>query len=307
MIPSRPREVNERGVSGASAQVSGNACIAAADVDDPPPARGLHVGDRGAGTAQRTQVLDVEIMEKVIVDNRVDAPDRGRRPTGMGPAVDQDVQTAERFDGPFHHPVDIVSLRHVAGERHDLATRLAGDLSRRRFEVPDISRNERHVDALAGERFRDRLADPAGPARHDCRLALQPKVHGLPSENESAFLHPGCRYDNAIPDPDYVQSSGRERGRRRGGAPGRWFQLARLRVLVRLSACAADTTTCRNLVTTSPDNRLGLSSSDSLHRPLDPPATQANPSWCLGRGKRPDTTTRAATLGYTPDRNREAP
>src|SRR5262245_11974902 len=58
----RLREVNERRVARAPAQVAGVAGVGAADVDDAAPSVLFQVRDRGARAAQRAHVLHVEVV-----------------------------------------------------------------------------------------------------------------------------------------------------------------------------------------------------------------------------------------------------
>ena len=78
-----------------AAEIAGVAGVAAADVDDAPPTRILHERDDGPGAAQRAHILDVEILDQILVDDGFDRAGRGGRPAWVGPAIDQDVQTAQ--------------------------------------------------------------------------------------------------------------------------------------------------------------------------------------------------------------------
>src|SRR4051794_1507556 len=79
--------VHQAGIAGAAAEIAGVAGVAAADVDDPAPARRLHERDDGAGAAQRPNILDVEILDQILVDNGFDRAGRRGRASGRGPAV----------------------------------------------------------------------------------------------------------------------------------------------------------------------------------------------------------------------------
>ena len=218
----RPRQVNERGVPRPAAQVPGDAGVAAADVDDPPPARRAHVGDRGAGEAERPQVLDVEVMEQVVVDNGVDVSDRGGRSAGMGPAVDEDVEPPERFDGPFDGAVDVVPLRDVAGERDDLASRFAGRSPPPPLRDPGDSSKRarcRRPRGRAPSRLPGRSRGSRPPRSPSCLPARGPWCSSRRCPLKCALLQECRPYDNQTTPPGAAKPvhdprTPRDRGRR---------------------------------------------------------------------------------------------
>src|SRR6202035_1270950 len=59
--------VHQGGIAGTAAEIAGVAGVAAADVDDAAPARRLHEGNDGAGTAQRSDIFRVEILQQILV------------------------------------------------------------------------------------------------------------------------------------------------------------------------------------------------------------------------------------------------
>src|SRR6202048_3337839 len=71
--------VSQGGIAGAAAEIAGVAGVAAADVDDAAPARRLHEGNDGAGTAQRSDIFRVEILQQILVDAGFSRAGRGGR------------------------------------------------------------------------------------------------------------------------------------------------------------------------------------------------------------------------------------
>ena len=157
-------QVHQGGVAGAAAEIAGRAGVGAADVDDAPPSRRLHVRQGGAAATQSADVLDVEILQQVRVDNRVDTPDRRRRATGRGAAVDQDVQAAELFGRLMRHAIHLLAAGHVGHHRNDALAGFGCQFlgCRRQFRVAAC--HDRHVHALAGQFQRNRLANAAAAA-----------------------------------------------------------------------------------------------------------------------------------------------
>src|SRR5207237_6709837 len=129
-------EVHERGVARAAAEVAGVARVGAADVDDAAPALLLHVRDDGAGTAQRADVLDVEVVQQVLVDHRLDGPGGGGGAAGRRAAVDQDVHAAELRGRLRDHPVHLRSAGDVGDHRDAAPPGRYADVLRRRFQPP---------------------------------------------------------------------------------------------------------------------------------------------------------------------------
>src|SRR3981189_2365648 len=87
--------VHQAGIADAAAEIAGVAGVATADVDDTTPARRLHERDDSAGTAQRSDILHVEVLQQILVDDGFDRAGRGGRAAWCGPAVHQDVQAAQ--------------------------------------------------------------------------------------------------------------------------------------------------------------------------------------------------------------------
>jgi hypothetical protein len=107
------RHVHHGAVAGAAAEISRIARIGAADVDDATPAPILHEGQDGARAAQRTDVLDVEVLDQVLVDDRLDRTGgRGRAAWGRA-TVDEDIDAAHLPRGFGNHLFDLGAARDV--------------------------------------------------------------------------------------------------------------------------------------------------------------------------------------------------
>jgi len=61
--------VHQAGIAGTAAEIAGVAGVAAADVDDAAPALLLHKRDDSAGTAQRSDIFHIEILQQILVDD----------------------------------------------------------------------------------------------------------------------------------------------------------------------------------------------------------------------------------------------
>ena len=79
--------VHQAGIACAAAEIAGVAGVGTADVDDAAPARRLHERDDSAGTAQRADILHVEIFQQILVDDRFDWAGRGGRTPGADPLL----------------------------------------------------------------------------------------------------------------------------------------------------------------------------------------------------------------------------
>src|SRR5881275_930574 len=84
----------------------------------------------------------------------------------IGPVALAEPQAAEALRGLGHRAIDLLSAGHVGDQRDDRAARLARQLARRGLEPVLRAGDDRHVDALAGELERDRLADAEAAAGH---------------------------------------------------------------------------------------------------------------------------------------------
>src|SRR2546425_1032941 len=85
--------------------------------------------------------------------------------------------TSEPLRGLGHRAIDLLLAGDVGDQRNDLAARLALQLARRGLEPIFRARDDRHIDALAGELERDRLADAETAAGHERAFAFQSKIH----------------------------------------------------------------------------------------------------------------------------------
>src|SRR6266513_1275666 len=79
--------VHQAGIAGAAAEIAGIPGVAAADVDDAAPARRLHKRDDRAGTAQRSDILHVKILDQILVDNGLNRAGGGGRAPGADPLL----------------------------------------------------------------------------------------------------------------------------------------------------------------------------------------------------------------------------
>jgi hypothetical protein len=60
------------------------------------------------GTAQRSDIFHVEILQQILVDDRFDRAGRGSRAPWRGPAVNQDVQAAQLLRRLGDHAVHLL-------------------------------------------------------------------------------------------------------------------------------------------------------------------------------------------------------
>ena len=133
--------------------------------------------DRRAGAAQGAHVLDVEIVEEVFVDDRVDPAGRRGRASWPGAAVDEDLQPPKLAGGVAHGSFDAVAVRHVAGDGQHAPSGRRRDLSRRSREFILGARADSDIDTLAREFERDRLADSAAATDHQAAFPCQSQIH----------------------------------------------------------------------------------------------------------------------------------
>src|SRR5438105_15507560 len=92
-LPSGRHRTHQAGIAGAAAEIAGVPGVAAADVDDATPARRLHERDDSAGTAQRSDILHVEILQQILVDDGFDRAGRCCRAPWPRPGVSLYVQS----------------------------------------------------------------------------------------------------------------------------------------------------------------------------------------------------------------------
>ena len=167
------------GIACPAAEIAGVAGVGAADVDDAAPARRLHERDDRAGTAQRPDILHVEILHQILVDDGFDRTGRGGRAPWRGPAVDQDVHAAQLLRRLGDHAVHLLLAGDIGGKGDDAPVRLGRQLPRRRLQIRLVPRNDRHIDPFARQFPRDGFADAPTTAGHDRMLALQSEIHGI--------------------------------------------------------------------------------------------------------------------------------
>jgi hypothetical protein len=142
------------------------------------PALDLHERDDSAGTAQRSDIFHVEILQQILVDDRFDRARRGGGASWRGPAVNQDVQAAQLLRRLGDHAVHLLLAGDIGCEGNDAPVRLGSQLPRRRLQIPLVPRHDRHIDPFASQFPRNGFANAPTAARHDRMLALQPEVHG---------------------------------------------------------------------------------------------------------------------------------
>src|SRR5206468_316236 len=138
----------------------------------------LHEGDDGAGTAQRSDIFRVEILQQILVDDRFDRAGRGSRASWRGPAVNQDVQAAQLLRRLGDHAVHLLLAGDIGCEGNDAPVRLGSQLPRRRLQIPLVPRHDRHIDPFASQFPRNRFANAPTAASYDRTLAFQSEVHG---------------------------------------------------------------------------------------------------------------------------------
>ena len=121
------RHDDHRGVSGRGAEVRGRAGEDAADVDDAAPACRFHVLDGLTGGAEVAERLLDEVVEQQVVRYRLEVVRQRRRRTCR--VVDQHLEAAQRVRGAGDEAADRLHIRHVDGNRHDLAPGRGGDFA----------------------------------------------------------------------------------------------------------------------------------------------------------------------------------
>ena len=164
--------VHQAGIAGAAAEIAGVAGVAAADVDDAAPARRLHERDGSAGTAQRSDILHVEILDQILVDDGFNGAGRGGRAPGRRPAVNQDVEAAQLLCRLGDHAVDLLLAGDIGCEGNDAPVRLGRQLPRRRLQIHLVARHDRHIGPFASQFPRDGFANAPAAAGHDRMLAF---------------------------------------------------------------------------------------------------------------------------------------
>src|SRR5262249_29788533 len=120
----------------------------------------------------------VKILYQILVDDGFDRAGRGGRPAWVGPAVDQDVQTAELMRRLGDYALHLLLAGDIGGEGQDAPVRRGSQLARGRLQIRLGPRHDRHIDPFAGQFPRNGFADAAAAAGHDRMLALQSEVHG---------------------------------------------------------------------------------------------------------------------------------
>ena len=171
--------MHQAGIAGAAAEIAGGAGVATADVDDTAPTRRLHERDDSAGTAQRSHILHVEVLQQILVDDGFDRAGRGGRAAWCGPAVHQDVQAAQLLCRLGDHAVHLLLAGDIGCEGYDAPVRLGSQLPRRRLQIRLVPRHDRHIGPFASEFPRDGFANAPTTASHYCMLVLQSEVHGI--------------------------------------------------------------------------------------------------------------------------------
>ena len=97
------------------------------------PARRLHERDDSSGTAQRSDILHVEILQQILVDDGFDWAGRGCGSPRRGAAVNEDVQGAQLLCRLGDHSVHLLLAGDIGREGNDAPVRLGSQLPRRRL------------------------------------------------------------------------------------------------------------------------------------------------------------------------------
>ena len=150
-----------------------------ADVDQ-VPARGQQMPRGRARAANGSQKVQVPHLLKFFRSGVDGLPARGA--AGI---VDEHVDPAEFGGGLREQPIDVLLLRHVAGNRHDLAARrtvLPANIRRRALQQVQVPRGDNHMRAVGGEALRDGAAQARRAAGNHDNFFL-PVTHGCRSRS----------------------------------------------------------------------------------------------------------------------------
>jgi hypothetical protein len=89
-----------------------------------------------------------------------------------GRVVHEDADAAERGYGFIHEPLRLAGFSDVRGDAERAGARRP-QLAHRRLDRLGLAARDHHPGASACERERDRLADPARSAGHECHAAIE--------------------------------------------------------------------------------------------------------------------------------------
>ena len=130
--------------------------------------------DTRARTAQRTQILDIEIFQEILIDNRIDIAGGSGGTPWRRSAVDQHVQRAELPDRVGDHLINLTAIANITRQRDDLSPGIRGDFGRRLLQAIGIPRGYRQIHALARKRKRNGFAYAAAAANDYACSIVEP-------------------------------------------------------------------------------------------------------------------------------------
>ena len=169
--------VDHSHIAGAAAEIAGVAGIAAADVDDAPPALFLEQGNGGPGAAQSPHILHIKIAEQGILVHFLNVAHGIGRAAGQGSAVDHNVQAAQLFRRRRHDPVHLVGLGNIQLHRSYGPADGVGNFLSRGGQLLHRTGRDDQIATLLGQYPGDGLANAPAAAGHQSFLAGQSKIH----------------------------------------------------------------------------------------------------------------------------------
>ena len=148
-------------------------CGQARDVDDAPPTVGDHERRDFASAAQVAHHLHVDVVVKGFVGDLSQLGRDSRPAARAGRVVDEDVDAAELVAHLRHHCPDRLVVARFDLDGDDRAARRGAQLSRGIVQARPITRRDRDVASLSGERSRDCFADAAATTGDQRALTLE--------------------------------------------------------------------------------------------------------------------------------------